>query len=232
MQLDLRIAPEERHAHDHRLDRALGRLVQELDVVRPDERLAERLSVSHEGHHELTRRLVVELPRAPDLFEPAVVDDGDLVGDLHRLVLVVRDEDGRDVHDVVQLAQPLAKLCANARVEGAEGLVEEQHLRLGRERAREPHPLPLPSGELRGVAMPEVLELDEVQKLVDPLGDLGLRPLAHLEAERDVVPHRHVLERGVVLEDEADVSLLRSEHRRVLPGEEDLALRPGSRGRR
>ena len=153
-----------------------------------------------------------------------MVDDGDLVGDLHRLVLVVRDEDRRDVHDVVELAQPLAKLGADARVEGAEGLVEEQHLRLRCERAREPHPLPLSSGELCGVAVPEVLELDEVEELVDPLGDLGLRPLAHLQAERDVVPHRHVLERRVVLEDEADVSLLRCEDRRVLPGEEDLAL--------
>ena len=180
MQLDLRVAAEERDPHDHRLDRTLGGFGEELDVVRPDERLAQRLRVAHEGHDELARRLVVELPRAADLFEPAVVDDGDLVGDLHRLVLVVRHEDRRDVHDVVKLAQPLAKLGADARVEGAEGLVEEQHLRLRCERAREPHPLPLSSGELCGVAVPEVLELDEVEELVDPLRDLGLRPLAHL----------------------------------------------------
>ena len=169
MQLDLRVAAEQRDPHDHRLDRTLGGLGEELDVVRPDERLAQRLRVADEGHHELARRLVVELARAADLLEPAVVDDGDLVGDLHRLVLVVRHEDRRHVHDVVELAQPLAKLGADARVEGAERLVEEQHLRLRRERAREAHPLPLSSGELRGVAVAEALELDEVEELVDPL---------------------------------------------------------------
>ncbi len=192
--------------------------------MRPHEDLSQRLGVPDEGHDELARRVVVELARAADLLEPAVVDDGDLIRDLHRLVLVVRDEDGGDVDDVVELAKPFAKLRADACVERAEGLVEEQHLRLGRERAREAHALSLPTRELRGVAVAEVLELDEVQELVDALGDLRLRPLAHLQSERDVVPHRHVLERGVMLEDEADVSLLRRERRCVLAGEEDLAV--------
>ena len=231
MQLDLRVASEERDPNDHRLDRALDRLVQELDIVRPHEELAERLGVTDERHHELARRLVVELARATDLLELPVVDDRDLIRDLHRLALVVRDEDGRDVDDVVQLPKPLAKLRANARVESSERLVEEQNLRLGRERTREPHPLPLPSRQLGRVAMAEVLELDEVQKLVDALCDLGFRPLAHLQSERDVVAHRHVLERSVVLEDEADVPLLRSERGGVLSAEEDLSrvrgLEPG-----
>ena len=87
--------------------------------------------------------LVVELPRAADLLDPAVVHHGDLVRDLHRLGLVMRDENRRHVHDVVELAEPLAQLRANTRVEGAERLVEEEHLRLGRERPRKTHPLPL-----------------------------------------------------------------------------------------
>ena len=137
-----------------------------------------------------------------------------------------------DVHDVVEPTKPLAELRADPRVERAERLVEEEDLRLGRERAGEPHPLPLSAGELRRVAMPEALELHEVQELVDPLGDLRLRALAHLQAERDVLAHGHVLEGGVVLEDEADVPLLRRERRRVLAAEEDLALRRRSRARR
>ena len=163
VQLDLRIAAEDRDPHDHRLDRAVGGLVEELDVVRADEDVAERLSIADERHHELARGLVVELARAADLLEPAVVDDGDLVGDLHRLVLVVRDEDRRHVHDVVELAQPLAQLRADARVEGAERLVEQQHLRLRCERASEAHALPLAARELSWVAVAEALQLDEVR---------------------------------------------------------------------
>ena len=54
-----------------------------------------------------------------------------------------------------------------------------------------------------------------------PLVDLLLRALADAQAEGDVVPHRHVLEGGVVLEHEADAAVL-GRHARSRP-------RPGSR---
>ena len=224
MELDLRIASQEGDADDHRLDCAVHRLGEEVDVVRPHERLAERLRVADERHHELARRVVVELAWAAGLLEAPVVDHGDLVGDLHRLVLVVSHEDRRHVHHVVEPAEPFAQLRADTGVECAERLVEEEHLRLGRERAGQAHPLALAAGELGGIAMPEVLELDEVQELVDAFGDLRLRPLAHLQPEGDVVAHRHVLEGRVVLEDETDVALLRRHGGRVLAAEEDRAL--------
>jgi hypothetical protein len=66
---------------------------------------------------------------------------------LHRLLLVVRDEDRRHVHLLVQAAQPVAELRAHAGVEGAEGLVEEQDARLCGECSCERHPLPLPARE-------------------------------------------------------------------------------------
>ena len=61
--------------------------------------------------------------------------------------------------------------------------------------------------------------------------DLGLRPLADRQPEGDVVAHGHVLERGVVLEHEADAALLRRQLRRVAAGDDDRAgvglLEPG-----
>ena len=58
-----------------------------------------------------------------------------------------------------------------------------------------------PVGELR--------EVHELEQLVHPVLDLGLGTLADLQAEGDVLGHRHVLEDRVVLEHEADVALLR-----------------------
>ena len=100
-------------------------------------------------------------------------------------------------------AQPLAQLGADLGVERAEGLVEQQHLRLDGERPGERHALALAARELGGVAVGEPVELDEAEQLVDARGDLGLRALADAQAEGDVVVHGHVLEGGVVLEDEA-----------------------------
>jgi hypothetical protein len=73
VELDLGVAAEDRAPDDHGLHGAVGRLVEELEVVRPDEVVAERLGVSHEGHHELARRLVVQLAWAAHLLETVAV---------------------------------------------------------------------------------------------------------------------------------------------------------------
>ena len=106
-----------------------------------------------EAHDELVGGLLVELARRALLLDPAVVQHDDLLGHLHRLLLVVRDEDRRHVHVVVEAAQPRAQLLADGRVERAERLVEQHHLRLDRERAGERHALALAARELRGVAV-------------------------------------------------------------------------------
>ena len=46
---------------------------------------------------------------------------------------------------------------------------------------------------------------------------------AHAEREGDVLEHRHVREEGVVLEDHADVALVRRHPRDRVPVDEDLA---------
>ena len=79
----------------------------------------------------------------------ALVEDDDSVGELERLFLIVRDEHARQTDLVVQAPQPAAQLLPHFRVERAERLVEQQHRRLHRERARQRHSLPLASGELR-----------------------------------------------------------------------------------
>ena len=101
-------------------------------------------------------------------------------------------------------AQPLAQLGAHLRVERAEGLVEQQHLRLHGQRARQRHALQLAAGELGGIAAGEPVEAHQAEQLLDARADLVLGALAHAQAEADVVVHGHVLERRVVLEDEAD----------------------------
>ena len=129
------------------------RLEQHLEVVRADELVAEPVDRPDEAHHELVRGVLVEVARRADLLDPAVVHHHDLLGDVHRLLLVVGDEDRRHVDLVVQAAQPDAQVLAHARVERAERLVEQQHLGLDRERPGERHALALAAGELRRVAV-------------------------------------------------------------------------------
>ena len=115
----------------------------DLEVVRSCEPLDLRRRPD-ERHHELVRGPLVEVARRADLLDPPGVHHDDLVGDVHRLLLVMGDEDGRDVTSSCR-RRSRAQLFAYARVERAERLVEQEDLRLDRERACERHALALAS---------------------------------------------------------------------------------------
>ena len=107
-----------------------------------------------EGGDEARLRPVVDLERRADLLRPAAVHHHDAVGDRQRLFLVVRHEDRGDAEVLLDLADLLAQRHAHLGVERGKRLVEQQHLRLRRERAGERHALLLAAGELVGKRSP------------------------------------------------------------------------------
>ncbi len=157
--------------------------------------------------------MVVDLARPANLLDPALVHDGDPIGDLHRLLLVVGDQHGRHALFVVQPAQPSAQLRADVGVQRAERLVEQQHARLDGERAGKRHPLALAARELGGTLARPGGQAHQLQQLIHPRLDDVLGSLADPQTEGDVVADRHVRKRRVVLEDKADAALLRARRR-------------------
>src|SRR5205085_5202410 len=126
-ELDSDLEAEMHDALDHCLLRRAVRLVQQLDVVWTDEGLAEPVHGTDERHDELVRRSVVELTRWSDLLDVAAVQDHDAVGDLHRLLLVMRDDHGCRARLAVKTTQPGPQLLPHACIERAERLVEQEH---------------------------------------------------------------------------------------------------------
>src|SRR5690606_32287840 len=187
----------------------------------------EQIHVAQELIDEGRGGMVVDLFRAADLLNVATVHDHHSVGDLKGLFLIVGDEHTGDVDLVVQPPQPTSQLLAHLGVEGAEGLVEQQHLGLHGQRPRQGHALSLASGKLRRIAVGQPLQLDQLQQLIDPspnfrlLGPLAPRPYA--QPEGDVVEHRHVAEQRIVLEDEANLALAHMDVGRVFAVKQDLA---------
>ena len=70
---------------------------------------------------------VVDVDGRVELLDAAVVHDGDAVGDAHRLVLVVRDQDRGQSELALQPLDLDLHVEAQALVERAERLVEQQH---------------------------------------------------------------------------------------------------------
>src|SRR5664279_5925107 len=96
------------------------------------------------------------------------------------------------------LPQPAAQFLANFGVERAERLIQEQNTRFNRQCARQGYSLALATGELRRIALCQILELDQFQQLLNLGADffLGWPMLArpNSQAECDVLKNGHVPE--------------------------------------
>ena len=98
----------------------------------------------------------------------AAIEHGDTVAGGERFLLVVRDVEEGGAGLALNALQLALHLAADLLVERGKGLVEEEHARLGRERARQCDALLLAAAQQRRVAPLEAREADERQHLGDP----------------------------------------------------------------
>ena len=144
---------------------------------------------------------LVERAGRPELLDPAVQDEGDLVGQPDCLLLVVGDEQRRHLQLLLQAADELAHLDAQPRVELRERLVEQQHLGLGHQRPGQRDPLLLPTGHLPDLTVGELGQPHQGQHPGHSLPSRRLVDLLHPQPEGDVVADAQVREQQRLLED-------------------------------
>src|SRR4030095_13529198 len=87
------------------------------------------------------------------------------------------------------------------------------------EGAREGDALLLAAGHLSRMLVGEPAQPDKIEDLANALSLLRARKRAHAKRKGDVALHRHVGEQGIVLEDDADVALVRLAARQILAAE-------------
>ena len=106
-----------------------------------------------------------------------MVQDRDAVRHGERFGLVVGHVDHGDAQTLVEVLDLVLHLLAQLLVQRAERLVHQDQLGLEHERARDRDPLLLTARELGRPALPEIRQLDHVERLPDPRLDLGRRRL-------------------------------------------------------
>ncbi len=127
----------------------------------------------------------------------------DAVAHQHRLLDVVRDHQDRLDRDspfLPQVEEVGAQRLGGQHVEGREGLVHQQDLRLHDERAGEADALAHAAGKLLGIGGFEAVEADGVDRLQRPLARLLERHAVGARADLDVVEHVEPGEQGEALE--------------------------------
>ena len=161
---------------------------------------------AHEVGDEDVARLVVDLDGRAVLLQHTQIHHRNPVRQAHRLDLVVGDVDHGLLELVLKMLEFGPHEGAEGRVQIAQRLVQQKDLGLGDGRAPDRHLLQLVHAELRGGPVEPVFEAHERRHGGDAALDLVLRDATHLQAERQVLPHREVSEDGVVLEHESDLA--------------------------
>ncbi len=185
---------------------------------------AEHVGPPHERRRKQRRRTLVEVLGAAQLVQVPAVQHRDAVGEGERLFLLVGYEYGGDAEAFDQRPQLAARTLPQRRIEVREGLVEQQHAGLGRERTGQRDPLLLPSGQLLDFALFEPRQVNKRQHLRDFLSDPSPVPLpSSLQAERDILPHVEMRKQGIVLKHHPEAATRRRERRHDLPLDRDAA---------
>ena len=153
--------------------------------------------------------MAVNLQRRGVLLQNARVHQADLGGQGHGFQLVVGDVDEGAVGVRMQAFQLGAHFLPQFRVEVAQRFIHEEHLRAGCERAGDGDALLLTAGKFGGIAFFKLLDFEQREQLVHAFANARLIPLEHFQTESDVFIHRHMRPERVILEQEADVALVR-----------------------
>ena len=169
--------------------------------------------------------MVVDGVAVPDLVDLSLAHHRDVVGHRQGLALIVGDVDERDSDTLLDGAELRAHVLAELQIERRQRLVEQQHVRFGRERPGDGNALALSPRQLVAHLFALVGQRDQIEQLLGPPAALGAPQAAHLEGERDVLPHRHEREECEVLEDEGGGPLVRTNPRHVPAADPHHALR-------
>ena len=175
-------------------------MAEEVDLAVADHGAVEDVALADEVGHESVDGLVIYVDGAACLLDNSVVHDDDGVAEGQGLLLVVGHIQECNAQLFVDFLQLHLHVLTHLVVEGAQRLVEQQHLRRVDERTGYSHALLLAAGQRLYVAPLVVGHVDHLEGLANALLDLVLRHLVELEAESDVVVYVQMREKRVALE--------------------------------
>ena len=162
----------------------------------------------------------INIERRIVLGGSALFHDHYPVADRERLGLIVGDHDRGDADLLLDATKLNLHDFPQFRIQIRERLVQKQNRGFNDQGSRQCHSLPLPAGELAGIARLIFGQMNNVQGALDPPLALGVFDFAHLQAKGDVFGDRHVGEKCIGLENDTQTALIGFEAGHIAAGEQ------------
>ena len=153
-------------------------------------------------------RLVIRVGGGVDLFDLAIPQDRQPIGDAHRFLLIVGHIYSCNSRRFAGPADLVSELAAKFRIEIAERLIQQKNIGLDDQGPRERDSLLLAAGKLGGLAVGVFEHLYRIERGHGLFLLFCFCQVADFQAERDVVVDRHVWPEGVALKNHAGVAFV------------------------
>ena len=165
------------------------------------------VNLPHKFQHKTGSRFAPNLIRRISLLDMTLTHHHHAIGNFRRFFLVVGNKHAGELQLFMQLTQPTTQLFTHLRIERAKRLIEQQDLRLYRQRTRQRHTLLLPTRKLRREAVRQMSQLNHLQQFGDFCFDgrriWTLTPWQNRQTKRDIVENGHMTKQRIVLEYES-----------------------------
>src|ERR1700675_2225320 len=172
---------------------------------------------------EKRSRPVIDVARARNLLDHAVVHHGNHIRHCHGFELVMRHVDRRRAEPVMQRAQFMDHRLAHFGIERAERFVHQEAFWLAHDGSPKREALPVAAGEARHGPVEEMGDTQDTRGLHHPPVALRRSDALAFQRKADVAPDIHVRIERKKLEHEGDIARRGAIHRPVLAGQSDGA---------
>ena len=202
---------------------ALEGAAAELDLAVLEHHAVNDIGFADEIRNKGVDRLVVDIGRAADLLDNAVVHNDNAVTHRQRLFLVVGDVDKGDAGTLLNALQLDLHVLAQLEVEGAERLVEQQHTRLAHQCTRDGDTLLLTAGKTGHIAVFKAAQTNQLEHFCGFALDICAVQLFDVQTECNILRNIQVWEQRITLEYGVDLALIRRNIVQTLAVEEYIA---------
>ena len=164
-------------------------------------------SLPEKSRSKRSIRILVNLQRCSLLLDTSTVGNNDLICHLNSLILVMSNKNTGDCQLLDHILQPASKLCTNLRVNSGKRLIQKKQLRIGSQCPCKSNSLSLTTGQLTWISFFQSFQPDQLYQFHNPLLNIFLICLLYLQAKRNIIIHRHIPEKSIILEHKSNASL-------------------------
>ena len=202
---------------------ALERAAAELDLAVLEHHAVNDIGFADEICDKGVDRLVVDVGRAADLLDNAVVHNDNAVTHRQRLFLVVGDVDKGDAGTLLNALQLDLHVLAQLEVEGTERLVEQQNARFAHQCTRDGDTLLLTAGKTGHIAVFKAAQTNQLEHFCGFALDVCAVQLFDVQTECNILRNIQVREQRIALEHGVDLTLVGRNIVQALAVEEYIA---------